>query len=106
MVLFAAFPITPKEVYPSQTTGTHEINQLPIFSKTTVGNPHSEDKGVFGILAMVFALLALFPLAIASGVVGTQNGRILKRWAKAGLILGLLELTVFIGFLIYRFVFS
>lgn len=63
------------------------------------GNPHSEDKGVFGILSFIFAMSLMFFLAIPLGIIGMQNGRILKGLAQAGFILGILEALVFIGLL-------
>ncbi len=67
-------------------------------------NTHSEDMGVFGILAAIFAITGLFPLAIISGVIGTQNGRKFKGLARSGLILGILVGMVFAAYLMYLFV--
>jgi uncharacterized membrane protein len=67
-------------------------------------NTHSEDMGVFGILAAIFAVTGLFPLAIASGIIGTQNGRKFKGLARAGLVLGILVGMAFAAYLMYLFI--
>lgn len=67
-------------------------------------NTHSEDMGVFGILAIIFAVTGLFPLAIASGIIGTQNGRKFKGLARAGLLFGIFVGMVFAGYLLYLFI--
>lgn len=80
----------------------------PIVQKTSLPNryynKHSEDNGVFGILAIIFGLTGLFPFAIACGIFGTQNGRKFKGLAKAGLILGILAAVIFTFWLFYLFV--
>lgn len=67
-------------------------------------NTHSEDMGVFGILAIIFAVTGLFPLAIASGIIGTQNGRKFKGLARAGLLFGIFVGMIFAGYLLYLFI--
>jgi len=93
----AAFPIQERQ-----------HNTLAIVQKTSLPNryynKHSEDNGVFGILAIIFGLTGLFPFAIACGIFGTQNGRKFKGLAKAGLILGILAAVIFTFWLFYLFV--
>jgi hypothetical protein len=67
-------------------------------------NTHSEDMGVFAILSAIFAVTGLFPLAIISGVIGTQNGRKFKGLARAGLVLGILVGMAFAAYLMYLFI--
>lgn len=97
---YAAFPI-PASMQPKIENQEHAA---PVNFFTSYGNPHAEDKGVFGILSVIFAAVGLFPLAIAFGIVGMQNGRKFKALAQIGFILGMLEATILGGYLLYLFV--
>jgi hypothetical protein len=99
--LQAAIPIRSQQAssqFIPQKTSSNQI-LLPGYG----GNPHNEDKGIFGILALIFAVTGIFPLAIASGIIGTQNGRKFKGLAKAGLLFGILVGFVFVCYLFYIF---
>lgn len=93
---FAAYPIS--QDYSKEILVKEQITQLPGYG----GNPHSEDQGIFGILALIFAVTGLFPFAIASGIIGTQNGRKFKGLARAGLLFGILVGFVFVCYIFYR----
>ena len=94
---YAAYPI-------EQEQGLKKNNQSYNARPRYVGNPHSEDMGIFGILAIIFAVTGLFPLAIAAGIIGTQNGRKFKCLAKAGLLFGIMVGMLVAGYLLYLFV--
>lgn len=67
-------------------------------------NTHNEDMGVFGILALIFGAVGLFPFAIACGIIGIQNGRKFRTLAYIGFVLGLLGLFVFVCLMFYLLV--
>lgn len=93
-------PLNPIIIESKQNIKSVELKDLNQRSPIRrYGNPHSEDKGVFGILSFIFAMSLMFFLAIPLGIIGMQNGRILKGLAQAGFILGILEALVFIGLL-------
>lgn len=96
----AAFPIQKNQ----QIERKNEVHNTLAVQPHKYYNTHSEDMGVFGILAIIFAVTGLFPLAIASGIIGTQNGRKFKGLARAGLLFGILVGMVFAGYLLYLFV--
>jgi hypothetical protein len=100
---FAAFPIK-KDQKANQTFGENQqqIATLNSSQPDRYFNTHSEDMGIFAILAIIFAGTGLFPFAIICGTIGTQNGRKFKGLAKAGLIIGLLVGVAFVCYLFTR----
>jgi hypothetical protein len=105
----AAFPIKERlqgeeHFKPSQQKDSETSTLGTITTPKYRIKTHSEDNGVFGILAIIFAATGLlFPLAIISGEIGTQNGRKFKRLAKLGLLLGLLEAVACVFLIFYFF---
>ncbi|MCC6186635.1 MAG: hypothetical protein IT256_05720 [Chitinophagaceae bacterium] len=92
---YAAYPIAQQQA--NEALATTNNAAMPGYG----GNPHNEDQGIFGILALIFAVTGLFPLAIASGIIGTQNGRKFKGIAKAGLLFGILVGFAFVCYVFY-----
>lgn len=78
----------------------HYSASLPEQEKT-----EKADSGVYGILALVFGLLGIFPAAIVLGVIGLEKHRQYRGLALAGLILGILTLVALLLLIGFAFVF-
>lgn len=76
----------------------------PLNPDNNEANPTPQDKGIYSILSLAFALTGLFPAAIVFGIIGKQNGRKYRAMASAGLLLGIIEGILFAFSLIFLLV--